>query len=64
MEPLHIGLAERCRLQRGHDGQAALWLYAEQRLSGERPLLGVVLLSDTVLKDLAAALGDKEPADK
>lgn len=42
--PVHIGLAEHCRLQRNHAGQAALWLYAGQTLDGDRPVIGVVLV--------------------
>lgn len=60
MEPLHIGLAEHCRLQRNHNGQAALWLYANATLDGDRPVIGVVLLSDRALGELSKAVSAGE----
>ncbi|MBB4642705.1 hypothetical protein [Rhizorhapis suberifaciens] len=60
MEPLHIGLAEHCRLQRNHNGQAALWLYAGRTLDGDRPVIGVALLSDTALTELSKALNGED----
>lgn len=60
MDPLHIGLAEHCRLQRNHDGQAALWFYAGSTLDGDRPVIGVALLSDRALAELSKALNAED----
>lgn len=57
--PVHVGLAEHCRLQHARDGSAALWLYASDTLDGDRPVLGVALLSREALGELKRALNDQ-----